>query len=282
MTRQFHQPKPDPQAQQAQHQQHQQQLVATQVSLSERAETIRQLATEIPPDQYGFPQYIFRPDLIPLDILSPAMPAAEKHGHLDNASVRISYDEGFPTIGTEPFWGQLPWEPVFAFQKFVEYLEQPTNDRTPIRSLSILAVDTGAPIEDLTTWFHLFWWRARAKAFDMFEIACHRRMNQRRMMRMDRSQFDHAVEFITMSADYLRKAFADPETYGLRPGDAIRLMDQMMRAQRVAAGGPANGGLGAVSGGAGGGRGGVPVQMGTSVEVLLKQASEGASTGGQT
>jgi hypothetical protein len=232
--------------------------------LSKKTQVFQQLQRDIPQNEFGLPEYLYRPDLIPPDLFD--LPEVEQHSLLAASSLSIHYFEGFPALESgEPIWAQLPFEPTESHVLFTEYLQipfsaplhnssrsgstsqsqsqdvQPSAHDQPVRVLSSFATFLNQPLPKLQEMFHTYWWKPRAKAYDLFIAAATRRRRQLRADSLENQQYLLASEFIKDSQTYLRAAFADPETFGLRPADVINLMKMMFNAQRVSVGLPAHG-----------------------------------------
>jgi hypothetical protein len=150
-----------------------------------RPELIKELTKQIPSNEFGLPQYYYRPDLLDVGVLTSSMKRGDAtfvEEMLQAAVIPIWYTQGFPTIGDNcPAWGQLPFETKEAHQAFLAYAEQ-----TGVRQIH--RVDF-VPIDLVTEWFHLYYWTSRAKSFDMFRVAHHARMREHRIMNLEDNHF---------------------------------------------------------------------------------------------
>ncbi len=120
--------------------------------LENKAALVRHLAAKVARNQYGLPEGIYRPDLLPDPLFpqhsleEPVAPGSKEGAtngelvpshslqveppvptnevsDLDVAYVPLAYVEGFPTLPEGlPFWHQLDWEPVAAYEVFQSYL----------------------------------------------------------------------------------------------------------------------------------------------------------------
>lgn len=207
---------------------------------------MQELALDVPTDRSGLPVFFYRDDLIPADVLGAETSDYDRARYLRNAAQPLCYDEGYPTLDHgDPVWHQLSWEPPEAYNAFELYLKQVDDDETPVRTLTVLSGMQDLPHPQLRAYFHLYWWKSRALAYDLFLSACETRLRQRRVARMDSNHYTHATTFIELCATYLTDEFKKLHTgegSQLKPSDVIKLLGQAMQAQRVALGQGISGG----------------------------------------
>jgi len=120
---------------------------------------------------------------IELDVGGPLPTVTSATAELDRilevAYVPLSYDEGFPALPDgRPFWSQLEFESLAALTAFEAYLDQ---GRMGARQLFKLEnIDSiAATMAELQEMFDVNYWKARARAFDLFEEAARRRARER-------------------------------------------------------------------------------------------------------
>jgi hypothetical protein len=146
-----------------------------------RSDLIKELTKHIPLNEFGLPQYYYRPDLLDVQVVCGSMKRGEAtfvDEILQSAIVPLWFTQGFPSIGDDlPIWGCLPFESKEAHAAFLQYAEL-----EGIRSLHMV---TAFPPEQLREWFHLYYWTSRAKALDMFKTAHHARLREQRIMQLE-------------------------------------------------------------------------------------------------
>ena len=213
------------------------------------------------------------------------------------AFVPLSYDEGFPTLPSgRPFWEQLEFEPLNAYNAFRAYLAQ---GRTGARQLftlddflnkqqaadekakenddiddplcdpnlydpTAIHVDTinaniGA-IQALTEFFHLYYWNLRSRSYDLFRAVVARRTREERALSIESTHYIRAEALLNR----LYMAMNDDEFFDqLTPKAMIDLYKELTRVMRISSGLPGSGPL----------ENQAPQQ--TSVELILREASQG-------
>lgn len=208
------------------------------VMLPPRAHTMRTMAKTIPLNDFGLPSFFYRADLVPAHVEDA--PIDEQGEFLDAATIELDYTQGFPMLPDgEPFWGILPGEPIEAHQAFRTYIGMVKNDgefASPVRQLHVLKLQTGISTATLIAWLHTYFWTTRAQAFDTFEAVSQKRLKAYRLKSAENKHYLLAEGMIDQSIEYLQRAFADPEAAGLKPADAIRLLEKMAALQRVSCG----------------------------------------------
>lgn len=163
-------------------------LRQTKISdIQSRSDLVRELAKQIPVNEYGLPQYYYRPDMLDKDLLLTYM-EQQKADYVDkilqSAVYPISYGQGFPTQpDNNPVWGQMPWEDKEAYDAFTQYLE--------LEGIRNLAAIISIKLDLLGVWFDTNYWFSRAKAYDVFKFAHHARVRENRIMKLEN---DHWVE----------------------------------------------------------------------------------------
>ncbi|KKL05832.1 hypothetical protein LCGC14_2602090, partial [marine sediment metagenome] len=213
------------------------------------------------------------------------------------AFVPLSYDEGFPTLPDgSPFWEQLEFEPLNAFNAFRAYLAQGRTGARQLFSLddflskqqaadekakessdaddplcdpnlydpTTVHMDTINPnlavVEVLTEFFHLYYWSLRARSYDLFRAVVARRTREERALSIESTHYIRAEALLNR----LYMAMNDDEFFEqLTPKAMIDLYKELTRVMRISSGLPGSGPL----------EGQAPQQ--TSVELILREASQG-------
>lgn len=187
---------------------------------------------------------------------------------LPNAFVPLQYDEGFPAFESgRAFWGQLDSEPHDVYRAFETYLqmalgrpsslgdpEDPEDEGDPgkaaagTRSLSSLVailhsaandVELLPIIEHYKRAYHIYYWGLRARAYDLFRVAQHRR---RQEVRAIETQDEHYVDARRLRHKVMKYMNDDEEFMDLMtPKVAIDLLKQTTALERISAGLPAAG-----------------------------------------
>lgn len=175
--------------------------------------------------------------------------------HVVNASVALNYDEGYPAFDDgQTFWSQLHYEPAEAYEAFQRYLTMsygrapnPEDDddigeaATAQRSISDLALSYGGNdgeiihlTEKMKLWFHEYYWGHRAKAYDFYKIAAHRKQQEMRAIEtndhhyfLGRTLVNKAMAFIEAEEDFFDM---------LTPKTAIDLLKMGTQLERLASG----------------------------------------------
>lgn len=205
-----------------------------------RAITFKALNKEIPNNDFGLPQYYYRADFIPSDIL--AQDDVEKSDTLASASVELDYGQGFPVTPTgEPFWGQLPHEPADAYRAFKAFLDLPLRDEVKggpaaVRQMHLLQTELATTTAALLEYSYIYYWGYRSRAYDLFKAASHSKLKEQRLTAAENEHYDLACRYIAYTTEYLEGVFKDPDSNGLKPRDAMDLMLKMIQVQRLASG----------------------------------------------
>lgn len=215
-----------------------------------RVEVMRKLSAGLPLNEIGLPNYIYRTDLIPAELYDEEhITVPERIDILSSASITLDYIEGYPSMGDgTPFWNQLPFEPIAAFNLFVDYLG--TTSRTtetgrleaPIRTLAATAKFTAQPPNKLQELSYMYYWPHRAKAHDLFMIANFQKQRQTRALLIEDEQYIKATKWANKAEKRLEEIFAnEDELMDMKPREVLEMLVRMMALQRVSAGMPANG-----------------------------------------
>lgn len=207
-------------------------LRQTKISdIQSRSDLIRELTRQIPLNEFGLPQYYYRPDLLDKDMLIDMMERqqASNVDHLLQAAIfQISYGQGFPTqLDGNPIWGQLPWESKDAYDAFTLYLEQ--EGIRNLAGISAIALDV------LTTWFDTNYWASRAKAYDVFRAAHHARIRENRIMNLENSHWIEGEKIFGRLIQAFGNKSVDDLT-AMDPDKLISALERVTRIQRSAVG----------------------------------------------
>lgn len=216
-----------------------------------KGEVFRTLSQNIPLNQYHLPDHIYRADLIGLDVLE--LSAKDRLNVLDSASMPVTMEHGYPALNeTQPFWEQLPCEPPDAYNAYMTFLELPEKSahNNPIRLLPIIATLTNETLDQIAEWAHQFYWHWRARAYDLFLIACHRKQREQRIMSVEGQHFKQA-EGLLAKVQAIAVAKLDQEIRALTTDqdaetdtklkDLISMVKDLMGIQRISIGLPAAG-----------------------------------------
>lgn len=252
------------------------------MEIRDRVDAFKSVTLQAPTNDYGLPLYIYRPDLIQTNI--DALPAAEKAQVLEAASVDVVYDEGFPAfLDGAAFWSRMDFEPDDAYYAFSIYLEM--GDRKGARRLEDLYYElaNSASSENQTHFsqaalldgnarrrikesFVFYNWGIRCKAYDLFKVAAHHKLRERRIVSTTDRHFLQAEKLMGKVETYFEKV--DDETgdlawlTDLKATDAINILDKLVKIQRTSIGLSAHG----LSGGEGGN-----LSSNAETETILRQ-----------
>ncbi len=178
---------------------------------------------------------------------------------LSKAYVPLQYDEGFPAfLNGSPFWGRLDYEPGDAFQAFQRYLQMTLGRAADIendedfgeaasgtRSISQLAAilhpdsDLLKMADTYQGYYHLYYWNARAHAYDLFRVAEYRNQQE---LRAIETQDEHYVEARRLRARLMQYFQDDPNFWDMMtPKVGIDFFKTLTGVERISAGIPAAG-----------------------------------------
>lgn len=175
---------------------------------------------------------------------------------LEGAFIWLNYDEGFPAFQNGiPFWQRMDFEPQDAYNAFQRYLQMHLGTRgeeeeigeaaTGIRSIVALATDLHSnkdllgKLDLYTDHFHMYYWGLRAKAYDIFRVAQHRKQQEIRAIETEDFHYITGRKLMHKVLDYMDsdEDFMDM----LTPKTAIDLLKTAAQMERVSVGLPANG-----------------------------------------
>jgi hypothetical protein len=226
--------------------------------ISSRAEMVRALTANLPLNEFNLPIFLYRPDMLDHSLLldSENLVRRELEEMIDAAEVQIDYAEGFPTIQFgSPIWSQLPFEGRESFQAFLEYLELPGTR-------GIHHVTSVAP-ELVSEWYHLYYWKIRATAYDLFRMAHHARLREQRILSVEGDHYALSERLFKRLSKALGTK-TDEDLAGMEFSELVTNLEKVARLQRQAAGLSATGG----------GKDDMGVHRPTSVEVVMRQTAQ--------
>jgi hypothetical protein len=203
-----------------------------------RADFLRELTKTIALNEYNLPRYLYRPDLVDHTAAAFTAPLTEESAKsaqemLDNALINLSYDHGYPTLPDgSPLWNRFPFESEDSYTAFSEYLAA--------HGARTLHDIPSWPIDALQGWFHLYYWRHRALAFDMFRTVHMNRMRVQRIMKTDDTYYLQAEAIVGRLSKALNGK-TDEELAQIEADKLIGMLEKTQRIQRIALGLPAAG-----------------------------------------
>ena len=212
----------------------------------------RQLNSSLTLNDFGLPDFIYRSDLIPMELYDYT--PHERNDYLEAAVIPINWDHGYPaTENNVPLWEQLPGESLTAYNAFLSYLELPkTSDHEhPVRMLPLLAEALGIELSMLSDYSHMFYWTIRFRAYDLYLTACHQKQREQRIMSIEGKHFTMAERYLNKldivigkRLDHTIEELQDSESAihdDLKLKDLVDMVDKLSKIQRVSVGLPANG-----------------------------------------
>lgn len=225
-----------------------------------RTQLVKALAKNLPLNEYNLPDYYYRPDLLnPADFkLDAQSPSTEWDGQsafggpppahynpsrgrwqrcqelLAASTIHLDYAQGFPALESgQPFWSRLAHESAEAFSAFLQYADLP-GART-------LTDVSAYPLEQVNEWCYQNYWQQRAAAMDMFRIAHHARLRERRILSLEGDHWAQGEKlFKKLSAALDSKTAQD--LAGMDPVDLVNMLTKAAQLQRSAVGLSPNGG----------------------------------------
>jgi len=223
-----------------------------------------QLSNSIPLNEFDLPNYYYRADMLDHNAIREGL--REIHGltqqdpyagappttalfspHkgranrlrelqtlLDAATVSLDYSEGFPkTDKGLPYWQQLEAEPRECHSAFIDYLEM-----GGARQLHLLSA---YDLTDLKSWFHIYGWNYRVRAFDLFKIANAQKVRLQRMLSTEDDHYFMAERILKTVDKYVGDNIQD--LLGAEDlGSLVGILEKLVKVQRISIGLPAAGG----------------------------------------
>lgn len=213
----------------------------TQPVLSERAQFIADQNRLLPVTEQGLLAGYFRADLVtPTD---PTQDRAQQLSKIANSAfVQLSYEEGFPALQDgRPFWFKMDYEDDKSFACFETYVEQglhsPRNLFSVAQSQELRALIPDLTSAQLREMYVLYYWKDRAKAFDLYQHSANRHIRQRRALQTDDYLYDKSTKLLESVIDVIDDPdFFDQLKYD--PSAAFNAMEKLVKIRRVSAGLP--------------------------------------------
>jgi hypothetical protein len=225
--------------------------------IESRSDLIKELSKQIPENEFGLPQYYYRPDMLDKDAILGSMQRREAtfvDEMLQAAIVRVSYAQGFPTLDdSTPVWAQMPWESKESYDVFTQYLVL-----DGVRSLA--QVNFLAP-ELVNELFHCNYWYTRAKSYDLYRSAHHSRLREQRIMSLNDNHWTEGDKIMRRLTKVIGE-LKDEELVAIGADKLIASLERVTRIQRSAVGLSSTGG-----------RGDSEVNKVTSVEIAMRKVS---------
>lgn len=197
------------------------------------------LVNETPRDDNGFLTYFLDAAHIPPDFTSRA--PAQKDAFLDTAKVKLSTTEGYPAFDfTHPTWNQLPHEPDTYYFAFRAYCMSPARSLEEARN----QLPPGFTPYTLEEAYYLFYWRERAKAFDILRPVAAARLKDQRIMLMEDSHYVISNRILETLTEEIEKRYKENEErpwQGMDAKDIVKSITTVAEMQRTALGLPAKG-----------------------------------------
>lgn len=225
-----------------------------QVTKMSKADVFKQLNSTLSHNDFGIPDFIYRADLISNDLYD--LPYVQRNDILEGAIIPISWEHGYPSTPFHtPIWEQLPAEPLDAYNAFIQYLELPQSSESnnPIRMLPLMAQALGVSIQDLSDYSHMYYWKVRFRAYDLFLIACHQKQREQRIMTIEGKHYTMADKLLGQVDTLVNKKLQhtlsqlnDPDSAedayaDLKLKDLVDAIAKLTQIQRISVGLPANG-----------------------------------------
>lgn len=217
-----------------------------------KGEVFKQLSLTLNLNDFGIPDYIYQADLIPANLYDLGM--RERTEVLETSIIPISWEHGYPsTPDHSPLWERLPAEPLDAYNAFIQYLELPqsSDSNHPVRMLPLLSQALGIPYSILSDYSHLYYWKVRFRAYDLFLLACHQKQKEQRIMSIEGRHYTMAENYLKKVDTILNKKLdqtirelEDPESAeysDLKLKDLVDTVQKLTTIQRVSLGLAPNG-----------------------------------------
>jgi len=238
--------------------------------LSYRADLLRRVSARIPLTSEHLPVGFYRVDLLPL---TKPQSAEEEMLQVRNSYSDLSFEYGYPTLSDgRPFWHKLDFEPGFCYGAFQIYLDNSSSNSSGPREIGELAqnaellqlatqikgrseqddnnngngngngkVSSAELAAELTEYYHLYLWRFRAKAYDIYKEAAYRHAKLKRQISTEDEHYTLAVGLLKQLQE---KVLQTPDFFeSMSPKTAIDLLGKLVAIQRVSSGLPAAGPL---------------------------------------
>lgn len=185
---------------------------------------------------------------------------------LQRAFVPLQYDEGFPAFESGySFWHQFPNESLVLYQAFETYLRMNAGKPAIIgdfqadetvegdaasgsRGIAELVdklhpelegVELLAALDHYRDAFHIYYWGLRARAYDLFRVAQHRKQQE---LRAIETQDEHYIDARNIRAKIMEYMGSNDEFWDLMtPKVALDALKLATSLERISAGLPTSG-----------------------------------------
>lgn len=193
-----------------------------------RAQAVATLNKRAPTNEYGFPAFFVRSDLLPSSLQTLTQ------REVDNASEGLFYWEGYPTLNNgTTFWHQLPHEPYEPYILFTKYIEQ--AETVGIRQLDLLAVANNEEGATVMGYYHEYAWNIRARAHDIFSAAAEQKRRQLITRKTENKHFDNAGALFDKLLGRFQGENAD-WIDELNAKEAVEVLETLVKIQRLSLG----------------------------------------------
>jgi len=167
--------------------------------------------------------------MIPQDVMERHQ--YEREQLLTAAMVVVDYSEGFPAFENgQPIWSQMPFESEDSFHAFCYYLE--AGKEQGVRLVEQIANDLDKSLPLLMDYFHLYYWKVRSKAYDLFITTVHEKKRLQRMMKCEDSHYLLAENLLKDCMAYFKAL--NWET--IDPAVIARMVPALIEVQRKSVG----------------------------------------------
>lgn len=197
------------------------------------------LVDQIPRDSNGFLTYFINNSMIPSNYANRTPENREKI--LKSAKIDISNLEGYPTFQFhKPIWENLPHEPESYYLAYRAYM------LSPARSLQE-ALDTlppGFTPYTLKEAYILFFWRERAKAYDLYMPVAASRLRDQRLLQLEDNHYRLSEKLLITLTEEIQNRAKEQQNrpwQGLTSADLIKSLVTAAELQRTSLGLPAKG-----------------------------------------
>lgn len=156
---------------------------------------------------------------------------------LQAAYVPLNYHEGFPAFADgKPLWKRMEWEPHECHELFLLYVKM---GRKGARQLFRLAeAQDTYDLQEVKDWSIIYFWSARARAYDLFHAAHQRKREAHSVSRILNKHKRASASLWTRLQTYLEGGeFWETIT----PQTATNLLKLVVMMERMSVGLPANG-----------------------------------------
>ena len=196
----------------------------------------------VPFNQFGLPAFLLRMDMIPHDYGVVTYSKEELNRIIDNATIEINYNEGFPAFGdTTPIWGPIVgYESDTAFGLFSQYLN--LSDQFGVRQLHALLPEE--PVDsprrhELYRSYIMYSWALRAKAFDLYQMAADKKLREKRILSSTNTHFLQTERMINTIMEHLYERDEEGNLVAfqeLNAKDLIASYEKLANIQRLSLG----------------------------------------------